>query len=300
MPHLRDLRGEHPHTYFVQDRSNQEEMKRLEIQDRMLTTGMGGVLPELDNPASLRHVLDVGCGTGGWLMETARTYQEIETLVGVDIGGKMVEYAHAQAEKRHLGDRVQFRIMDALRMLEFPPATFDLVNQRLASSLLRTWDWRDLLLEYLRVTRAGGIIRITECDIFESNSPALMKLSDIMLEAFYRAGHFFTASKDGLTSNLECLMTKHAIEDVQTHVHSLVFPAGTVEGQQFYEDTLHTFRVSLPFFQKFTNVPSDYQEIYQQALKEMQQPDFVATWTLLTAWGIRPRDGQPIFRRGLL
>jgi SAM-dependent methyltransferase len=59
-------------TYFVQDKSNQEEMKRLEIQDTMLTTGMGGVLPELADPSQLRRVLDVGCGTGGWLL--ARLY----------------------------------------------------------------------------------------------------------------------------------------------------------------------------------------------------------------------------------
>ena len=41
---------------------------------------------------------------------------------------------------------------------------------------------------------------------------------------------------------------------------------------------------------KWTSVPDDYEEIYQQMLTEMQQPDFVATWTLLTAWGTRSPD----------
>ena len=41
----------------------------------------------------------------------------------------------------------------------------------------------------------------------------------------------------------------------------------------------------LPFLHKWTRVPHDYENIYQQALSEMQQPDFVATWNLLTAWG---------------
>lgn len=293
-----ESQGEQSSTYFVQDRSNQEEMARLEIQDKMITAGMGGVLPELDNPASLRQVLDVGCGAGCWLMETATTYQEIEKLVGVDISGKMVAYANIRAEERHLSDRVEFQVMDALRLLEFPDATFDLINHRFGNSWLRTWDWKKIFLEYLRVTRPGGIIRITESQVVESNTPALTKLFTIFLEAFYHAGRYFTLSRDGITKHIERLMTEHAIEDVQTRDYSIVYRAGTVEGQQFYEDMLHVFRVSLPFFQKFTNVPSDYQEIYQQALKEMQQPDFVATWRLLTAWGIRPRDGRAIFGRG--
>src|SRR5262245_26393488 len=99
---------EHAHTYVVQDRSNQEEMTRLAVQDEMFTTGMGGVLPEQADPTSLRYVLDVGCGTGGWLIETAHTYPQMERLVGVDISGKVVAHAHTRAEERHFGDRVQF------------------------------------------------------------------------------------------------------------------------------------------------------------------------------------------------
>jgi hypothetical protein len=32
-------------------------------------------------------------------------------------------------------------------------------------------------------------------------------------------------------------------------------------------------------------VPADYEQLYQQAFVEMQQPDFVARWHLLTIWG---------------
>jgi hypothetical protein len=55
----------------------------------------------------------------------------------------------------------------------------------------------------------------------------------------------------------------------------------------------------LPFFHKWTRVPSDYEETYQQALREMQQPDFVATGTLLTVWGTRPEDGNLPLTQGL-
>jgi ubiquinone/menaquinone biosynthesis C-methylase UbiE len=274
-------------------------MNRLEIQDKMLTTGMGGVLPELTDHSRLRRVLDVGCGTGDWLLETARTYPTIQRLVGADISDKMIEHARAQAKAQQLDGRVEFQTMDALRILEFPPASFDLVNQRFGASWLRTWEWTKILVEYQRVCRPGGIIRITECDNIESNSPALTKLANISRETYYRSGRFFAQSNDGVTRQLARLLTQHRIQDVQTRVHKLIYRAGTAEAQLFYEDTLHFFRLILPFFQKWTRVPSDYQEIYQQALKEMQQPDFVATWTWLTAWGTRLNEREPVIMRGL-
>ena len=94
-------------------------------------------------------------------------------------------------------------------------------------------------------------------------------------------------------------MTQHAVQDVQTRVHTIVYRAGTVEAQYAYEDVKLFYRVGLPFFQKWVNIPSDYQQIYQQALREMQQPDFVSTWTLLTAWGTKPMYGEPLLMRGL-
>lgn len=282
--------GENSGTYVVQDRDNQEEITRLEGQDRMLTAGMGGVLPELTDHSGLRWVLDVGCGTGGWLIETARTYPTIERLIGGDISGKMLSYARARANALGLDGRVHFQTMDAVRsVLEFPDSSFDLVNQRAGVSWLRTWDWARLLLEYQRVCRPGGIIRITEPDLaFEGNSLALKKLNTIFVKTFYRSGRLFTPRSDGLTSELVRLMTQYGIQDVQTRVHTLIYRAGTESWRDFYEDTAIWYRVGLPFFQKWTKVPGDYQETYQEALKEMQQPDFVAVTTLLTAWGVRP------------
>jgi len=189
--------------------------------------------------------------------------------------------------------------MDALRALDFPSSFFDLVNQRAGFSWLRTWEWKKILLEYQRVARSDGIIRISEADVWSGgNSPALTKLCNIGLEAFHHSGRLFTASRDGVTSELPRLMTQHGFRDVQTRVHTLVYRAGTPEHQSFYEDMFYAFRVALPFLQKWANVPSDYQEIYQQALKEIQQPDFVVTWNMVTVWGMKPAGG-PMLMRGL-
>lgn len=153
---------EHPSTYFVENRSRADDLARLQIQDQMLTEAMGGVLPEQADPTRLQRVLDVGCGTGGWLIEAARMYPSLSMLVGIDVSTCMVECARAQAAAHHLSDRVAFQVMDALRMLEFPDDFFDLVNQRSGVSFLRTWEWPKLLQEYQRVIRPGGVVRISE------------------------------------------------------------------------------------------------------------------------------------------
>ncbi len=287
-----DPRHEYASTYFVQDRANQEELERLQIQDRMVTAGMGGVLPEQPDPASFGRVLDVGCGTGGWLLEVAKTYPSIERLFGIDISMKMLDYARTQAEAQGVSDRVQFRTMDALRMLEYPTDYFDLVNHRFGQGWLRTWDWPKLLQEYQRVARPGGVIRLTETDAWSGSSPALMRLTELSVKASSQAGYLFIPKRDGLTSELARLLHQFGVQHVQTRTHTLTYRANTPEGQHFYEVIRLGYRTGLPFLRKWGQVPDDYETIYQQMLSEMQQPGFVATMGLLTAWGNKPRKKE--------
>ncbi|HLZ58316.1 MAG TPA: methyltransferase domain-containing protein [Ktedonosporobacter sp.] len=279
---------DNPSTYFVQDRSSKDEMTRLHIQDQMFTASMGGVLPEQANPAIFQSVLDVGCGTGDWLIEVAKTYPHMSRLVGVDISERMVKYANKQAAEQQVSDRVQFQVMDALRRFEFSDHSFDLVNQRFGVSWLRTWDWPNLLSEYRRITQPGGLIRVTEGDmIAESSSPALLRLFALGLQALYQSGHYFTPKSDGIISQLVPLFNQHGGHSVQKHAYVLEYRAGTPELQSFAEDMHQLFRIGLPFLRKWAHVPDEYESIYQQMLTEMQQPDFTATLNLLTVWGIK-------------
>jgi ubiquinone/menaquinone biosynthesis C-methylase UbiE len=279
-----------PSTYFVQDRSMEEELSRLQVQDRLVTAIMGGVFPEQSDLIPFQRVLDVGCGTGDWLIEVAKTYPDIPLLVGVDTNERAIAYARGQAAAQKVSDRVEFHIMDVLGMLEFPIDYFDLVNQRFAWSFLRTWEWPKLLIEYQRITRPGGVIRITEADIQQGSveiNPALSRLSQLVLQAFYQAGHFFTPEWNGVTSQLARLLRQYGIRNVQTLPYTLEYEAGTPEAQYLNENTKRLFRTVVPFLRKWTHLPDDYEAIYQQGLLELQRPDFVATWSFLTAWGIK-------------
>ncbi len=285
---------EHPSTYFVQDRSNEDELARLRVQEQFLMVQMGGVLPEQEELSGFQRVLDVGCGTGGWLIALAQQVPSATLLVGADVSRRIVEYARSQAQAAGVADRVEFHVMDALRMLEFPRHYFDLVNQRFGVSYLRTWDWPGLLQEYRRVTRPGGIIRITEGDVPESrtNSPAFNTLYNLLYNAFARAGHFFFPERDGVTRALEPTLHQAGLLDLQSRGHQMEHPAGTPEGQLLAEDNKRLFRTIAPFLRKWTTVPNDYEKLCQQALHEMQQPDFVSIGRLVTVWGTNPHVAE--------
>jgi len=283
-----DPSREHPSTYFVQDRANQVELQRLVIQDHLLTASMGGIFPEQPDPSAFQRVLDIGCGPGGWLLEAARAYPAL-SLVGIDISQSMIHYARAQAEAQQVHQRVEFQVMDALLRLAFPDQHFDLVNLRLSSSFMRTWDWPKMLHEMIRVTRPRGVIRVTDMEVnADSTSPALTQLYECFKCALYRAGHLFAQEADGLTAHLERLLTQAGCQDVQTKRYALEYRAGTPEGEACYEDAKHIFQTLRPFFYKWGCAGETYDDLYQQMLHEMQQPDFHGTWKLLTVWGTRP------------
>jgi ubiquinone/menaquinone biosynthesis C-methylase UbiE len=286
MPSAPEPRREQPSTYVVEDRSNPEELNRLQVFDHLLTAGMGGVLPEQPDPTVFRRVLDVGCGTGGWLIELAQAVPTCTLLIGVDASRTFVEYARAQAEAARVSDRVEFYVADALRMLEFPADSFDLVNHRAAVSWLRTWDWSKLLQEYQRVCQPEGVIRVTEPEWpIAQSSPALLRLTELASQAFHQAGHYFTPTRDGITSRLASLLQQHDLQQVQTRAHTLEFHSGTPEWRSLVEHNRLGFQTIVPFLRKWMRVPEDYEGIYQQMLSDMQQPGYVGTWNLLTAWG---------------
>lgn len=285
---------EHPSTYIIKNRADDVELQRLNEQDRLFTTSMGGVLPEQHDPAALHTILDVGCGPGWWLIETARTYPAISSLIGLDINSRMVEFGILQAKAAGVANRVRFQTGDALRLLEFPDHTFNLVNQRLAMSFLRKWDWPKFLRECQRVCVPGGIIRITEALLPTSTSPSLDFLFDLLRNAFYHAGHLFTPERDGVTLHLAKLMNQYGIVDIHTKNYECAFgPANPYPRSRYIHDMHILFENVLPFLRKWTRVPGNYEEIYLQMVNETSQASFETSIFLLTAWGAKRHATLP-------
>jgi ubiquinone/menaquinone biosynthesis C-methylase UbiE len=155
-------------------------------------------------------------------------------------------------------------------------------------SFARTWEWLGLLTEMQRVACPGGVIRLTEAEVFHTHSSAaLTHLDQLFLCAFDRAWRLFEPTTTGLTDHLAPLLQRIGCRQVQLKTFPLVFRAGTEEGQRYVKNIDALFKTARPFLQKWGGKSFEsYEILSQQVLKEMQQPDFVTTWTLHTIWGV--------------
>jgi len=106
--------------------------------------------------------------------------------------------------------------------------------------------------------------------------------------ALYRSGRYFALESTGITRFLPQLLAESECQNVQTKAHVLEYVARTVAGQNFYQDMMYGFQTGLPFLKQWGCTSEDYDALYEQALIEMQQPDFRATWPMVTAWGTTP------------
>lgn len=107
------------------------------------------------NPGT--RVLDVLSGLGGPARHLARTYGA--TVTGLDATGRMVNEAVLRTEDAGLGDRVAFRLGNALDM-PFKSETFDLVWGQ--DSWCYVTDKDRLIRECHRVAVPGGTIAFTD------------------------------------------------------------------------------------------------------------------------------------------
>ncbi|HEY7417177.1 MAG TPA: methyltransferase domain-containing protein [Ktedonobacteraceae bacterium] len=276
-----------PDSYgYVIDAENAAEMARLMLQDHMLTGALGGLVPEPIDLSKVSQVLDIACGPGGWLLDLTNNYAHIHGI-GVDISQLMIEYASSLAASQRLPN-VQFRVMDVTKPLDFPDQTFDLVNARILTGFLAKEQWPLLLQECFRITRQGGILRLTEVEWGATNSPAYEKLTGFAALGNWRAGHSFSPSGRtfGTPPVLRLLMRQAGYQDIQHRACAVDYSAGT-EG---YESGVQNYLVFYKLFQPFlvqmqVATAEELQNVYARMEEEMQAEEFCAFDYYLTVWG---------------
>lgn len=276
---------------FPVNPENAVEMARLLNQHTLLSNAMGGVLVELseEKKANMHDVLDLACGPGGLVLEIARSFPHIQ-VTGVDISTIMVTYGSTSAQSQALRN-AHFIVMNIFESLRFPDSSFDLVNGRLLSSIVKRDAWSPLLRETFRIGRAGGIMRLADWELCTSNSSALNQLIQLLAQAYYRSGRGLSADGKtlGVISHFSSLLQDAGFQNIQQQAYTLDFSANTPLRAGFYQDALSGFQVLKPFFLNLSLISeTDFQQLYQQMLVETSAPDFHVTCDALIAWGEKP------------
>lgn len=275
---------------YVIDSENAMEMARLLNQDVLITRLMGGLFAErTDKLEDMEAILDIASGPGGWVLGVAREYPHIN-VIGIDISERMVRYAHAHTIARRLSN-ASFQVMDAMKPLDFPDASFDLVNARTLFAVMNVETWPKLLREMMRVCRPGGTLRLTEGELTLSNSPTLEKFNSLFLRAFQMTGRTFSPEgrQLGITTVLGRFLSDAGCENVQRKLFTIDFSSGTEAHQGWYQDIMIAFELAFPFLAKLGLLSEqEFEPLHQQLVGELLSKDFCGLGFGLTAWGNRP------------
>lgn len=277
-----------PNDYFI-DAENVAEMARLTYQDRLTTRGMGGTFPERSDFSTIHDILDISCGPGGWVLDMASEHPTIN-LTGIDISRIMIEYARSQALGQELNNAI-FRVMDATKPLDFPDNSFDIVNARFIAGFMPPAVWPTLMNECVRITRPGGVIRLTESEWHLTNSLGYETLHGIMTRALKKAGKSFSPDgrNVGITPMLGQFFKQANCRNIQHAAYMLDYSAGTETRNTFYQNSMAFFRLLEPFLLSMqVTTTEEFEALYNQMLEELLLDTFRGISFVLTVWGERP------------
>ena len=271
------------------DPENAVEMARLLNQDTTFTKAMGGALAGLGDPPSFHNVLDIACGPGGWVLDVARMLPEAQVM-GVDLSTRMTDYGRATAKARSL-QNAHFMTMNIQEPFPFIDNSFDLVNARYLVAVLTPSTWPPMLQETFRISKPGGITRLTENEMPVTNSPAFEQITQMALNAFSMTGRNFgpTARNFGITPMLPRLLKNAGYVNVGYRAFGVDTSAGTEGHESFYQNQMVVLQLGKPYFVGLQLTTDEkYEELYQQMLQEMMSDDFCAINYSLIAWGEKP------------
>ncbi len=278
------------HNSYVFDPESSAEMARLINQDRMMTQAMGGPLAGLEQPETLRNILDLGSGPGGWALDVAFELPQAN-VEGIDISRIMVDYANARARTQDILN-ASFGVMNITEPLDFPAASFDLVNARFLTVALKREAWPPLLKESTRVLRPGGYLRLTEVvDAGISNSAALNQLMQLLLQALWLAGYAFSPDGHsvGAVHMLPSFLRELGYQQVRLQPHAVEYSAN----MEAWADQYHNIEVAgsqiKPLLVKLGLITiEDFDQLYAQAISDMHQETFCAIQHFTTVFGQKP------------
>jgi ubiquinone/menaquinone biosynthesis C-methylase UbiE len=239
-------------------------------------------------PLETKEVLDIGCGPGAWALALAKEYPEVE-VVGVDLSDIMISYAQAQAKIRKINN-ITFQVMD-IRALDFEPERFDFINVRLIGAALRKEDWTTLWQRCFTMLRPGGQIRWSEADVPQSSSPAYDEFYVLLTTAMKRLNQTFsnTGNTIGILPRMIPMLMAAGFVDIDELAYALDSSSYTALWQGGLEISIAFLHLIKPLLLRTHLIDEEqFTQLFEQAVQEMQAPDYVALSLMLSIWARKP------------
>lgn len=268
----------------VQEQEKDLRLPRLFNFDLPALKMTGRVLPERSNISSIKDILDIASGDGSWAIAAAQAAPHLHIL-GIEQDLRLVEEAKQHAQGIH---NVHFLHQHPFRPLDFPDASFDLVNVRFIVGMIPAQTWSQVLQEYLRVIRPEGYLRLTENDMPVPGSRTLALLGGLIAEAFYKTGRSFSPNGRllSITPVLKRLLQDAGCQDIRRMVYITNFSSDMSVHNEVCQDLATTYLRIQPFLIAHRVASqSELDQLYEQMLIEMHTEQFCALAFYLTAWG---------------
>jgi SAM-dependent methyltransferase len=276
--------------YYILGDTDAETVHLVEV-DKYFNRSIGGLLPEQPEQSLSRihRVLDIACGPGGWVLELAQAYPHMQ-VTGFDISEKMIGYARTLARANKF-DNAQFQVASAMDPLDFPDDSFDLVNTRHIEEVIPVSAFAPLFKEMFRITRPGGIVRITGSEWGVTNSFAFEQLIQLIFRAAQIAGLDF--SPDGrntsITPRLYHFLRDVGCVNVQERPSFMDFSAGSGFSHEGFQLWSMSYELIEPFFLGTgVTTKEELEQLRRRLSIEMLEDSFRGIIYTLTAWGQKP------------
>ncbi|RIA93888.1 S-adenosyl-L-methionine-dependent methyltransferase [Glomus cerebriforme] len=161
--------------------NDKNEVDRLELSHDLFKYAFGGnysspIQNKLEDGIA---VLDIGCGTGKWIIDNAMDYPK-STFIGIDMSPIF--------PKENKPQNAGFIECDVLYGLPFPSNTFDFVHQRLLCTAFSEKQWITVIKEIMRVLKPSGYVEFMESDPlkFHNSGPCTREIMK-KVKQFYKS-----------------------------------------------------------------------------------------------------------------
>ncbi|KAL0074890.1 S-adenosyl-L-methionine-dependent methyltransferase [Phycomyces blakesleeanus] len=123
------------------------------------------------------QILDIGCGSGAWAMDTATEYPTA-SFIAIDRAAIFPTSIHPA--------NVAFECLDIADVLPYKDNHFDFVHLGSLAFALQSSQWAKVLKEAYRVTKPGGCIQLMEAQLISPGNELVLysqeKLKSILLQ----------------------------------------------------------------------------------------------------------------------